>query len=186
MKLSISRRRWLSGALGLTALLAGSALVGPRIVRAFTLVPNIIFFDPVSLPVDHTLHAHFVNHMGSDPIEVRFSVIPVVPGTGSAVFSGPFTLSPGEGTDQTFTLASFTPPAGVNRIPLVVQIHVSPPTMPPSPVFGIRMPADWSGGVASSVELFSDRTRQQVLILGSRHIVLDGTANSAHFCLSCS
>jgi hypothetical protein len=185
MKLFVSRRRWLAGALGLTALLAGSAILGPRIVRAFTLIPNLIFFDPVSLPVDHTLRVHFVNQMGTDPIDVRIQASPTLSGTGTPAFVGPITLNAGEGTDQAFTFASFSPPPGVTRIPLVVQIHVSP-SPPGTPVHGLRMPDDWSGGVASSVELFSDRTRQQVLILGSRHIVQDGTGNSARFCLSCN
>ena len=54
-------------------------LVGSRIVRAFTLPPDIIFFDPISVPVDHTLHVHLVNQLGSGPIELRAFINPTTP-----------------------------------------------------------------------------------------------------------
>src|SRR5260221_922922 len=48
--------------LAVLALLAAPAiLLEPRPVRAFTLPTDIIYFDPISVPLDHTLHVHLVN-----------------------------------------------------------------------------------------------------------------------------
>ena len=40
-----------------------AVLLRSRTAEAFTL-PNLISVDPVSVPVDHTLHVHLVNQFG--------------------------------------------------------------------------------------------------------------------------
>ena len=168
MKRFLARGRFLGGTLALLALVAVPAvLLGPRIARAFTLIPTIIYFDPISVPVDHTLHVHLVNQFGTGPMVFRTSLKPTTPTAGSPVLAGAFTLNPGEGNDQAFSFAAFAPPAGATRVPVVVTILVAPGG-------GGSLPADWSGRVASSVEIVNDITGLQTAILGGRHIIRGG------------
>jgi hypothetical protein len=179
MKRFLAGRRLLA-TLALMAVAAVPAtLLGPHIVRAFTLIPNIVFFDAVSVPADHTLHLHLVNQLGTDPMEFRASINPTTPGAGSSVLGGPVILNPGEGSDQAFPFAGFAPPAGAPSVPVVVTILVSP-------LAGSRLSSDWSGQVASSVEIVDDKTGVQTAILGSRHIVRGGRGGAPDFCLSCN
>ena len=181
MRLFLSGRRRLAGMLAALGVVSAFAAVGPRIVRAFTLVPNIIAFDPLTVPPRHSLHVHFVNRFGADKMDVRFSVAPTnVPGS-TPLFFGPFTLAPGEGMEQVVSFASLPPAPPGAGVPVVVSILVNDTNS----AVPQRLPVDWSGTVASSVELTNDRTGLQILILGSRHIVQDGTG-SPRFCLSCN
>ena len=168
MKRFLARRRFLGGTLALLALVAVPAiLLGPRLVRAFTLPNNIIYFDPVSVPVDRTLHLHLVNELGSAAMDFRPFLKPTTPGAGSSVVGATITLNPGDGSDQAFTFAGFSPPPGATRVPVVCTIFVSL-------TGGGTLPADWSGRVASSVEIVDDVTGQQTAILGGRHILRSG------------
>jgi hypothetical protein len=180
MKRFLARRRFLGSTIALFALVAGSAtLLGPRLVRAFTLIPTIIYFDPVSVPVDHTIHVHLVNQFGTSPMIFRASLKPTTPAAGTPVVVGPVTLAPGAGSDQPVTFAAFAPPAGVTRVPVVCTIIVGA-------AGGGALPADWSGRVASSVEVISDLSGEQTAILGSRHIVVAGPGGAPAFCLFCN
>jgi hypothetical protein len=180
MKRFLARCRYLGGTIALLALVAVPAvLLGPRIARAFTLIPTIIYFDPISVPVDHTLHLHLVNRFGTGPMLFRASLNPTTPGAGSLVIVGPITLNPGEGSDQSFTFGGFSPPAGATYVPVVASILVAN-------AGGGALPPDWSGRVASSVEILDDKTGQQTAILGSRHIVVAGAGGAAAFCLFCN
>jgi hypothetical protein len=152
-------------------------LVGPRIVQAFTLPPNIIYFDPVSVPAGHTLHVHLFNELGNFSMDFRPFVRPTTAAVGSPVVGATVSLAPGDGSDQDFAFASFAPPAGVTRAPVVVTILVTR-------TGGGALGGDWSGRVASSVEVIDDATGQQVAILGGRHITRGpGMPNP---CLSCN
>jgi hypothetical protein len=173
-------RRRLQVTIALAALAAGTgALLVPHVAGAFTIIPNIIYFDAISVPVDHTLHLHLVNRFGSDPMEFRASLQPTTPGAGSPVFTGPIVLAPGDGSDQAFPFAAFSPPGGVTGVPVVVSILVS--ALP-----GSRLPAEWSGQVASSVEILDDKTGVQTAILGGRHIIRAGRGGVPEFCLFCN
>lgn len=179
MKRFLARWCGLGVTIALLALVAVSAsLLGPRIARAFTLIPSIIYFDPVSVPVDHTLHVHLVNQFGTGPWNFQASCKPTTPGAGITVLGAPVILSPGDGSDQAFTFADFLPPAGANRVPVVCTIGV---TVPP----GDTLPNNWSGRVASSVEIVDDASGQQTAILGYRHIVTL-RPNGLRFCLHCN
>jgi len=85
MKRSLSRRRLLGGATALLALFAVSVLLGPRVVRAFTLSNNVIYFDAISVPVGHTLHVHVVNQFGTAAMNFRPLLKPTTPTAGSSV-----------------------------------------------------------------------------------------------------
>jgi hypothetical protein len=179
MKRFLAGRRFL-GVAALLALVALPAiLLGPRLARAFTLVPTIVYFDAVSVPVDHTLHVHLVNQFGTGPMIFRASLKPTTPGAGSPVLGAAITLNPGEGSDQSFTFAGFSPPAGATYVPVVASILVSA-------AGGGALPADWSGRVASSVEILDDQTGRQTAILGSRHIVVLGPGGAPTFCVFCN
>src|SRR6266436_3461592 len=120
MKRFAAGRRFL-GTAALFALVAVPAmLLGPRIVRAFTLPNNIIFFDPISIPIDHTLHVHLVNEIGLGPLDFKMFVKPTTPAAGTAVVSAGFTLNPGDGADQDFGFAAFSPTG--KRVPVTVVI----------------------------------------------------------------
>ena len=174
MKLVLSRRRLFGGFL---AALALSALLGPRVVRAFTLPNNIIYFDPISVPVGHTLHVHVVNELGAAAINFRAVLKPTTPAAGSSVVGATVNLNPGDGFDQEFSFLAFAPPAGVSRVPVVCTIFVA----------GAALPTDWSGRVATSVEIIDDATGKQTAILGGRHIVRGGPGGSPLSpCLSCN
>ncbi|SRR5713101_3897949 len=178
MKRFAAGRRFL-GTAALFALVAAAAmLLGPRIVRAFTLPNNIVFFDPISVPIDHTLHVHLVNEIGSGPLDFKMFVKPTTPAAGTSVLGAGFTLNPGDGADQDFAFASFSPPVGVTRVPAVVTIFVS--------AGGAAPPADWSGRLASSVEVLDDTTGLQVAILGGRHITRGPTGGALTPCLFCN
>lgn len=180
MTTSLPRRKVLGTTIALLALFAGPAILfGPRIVRAFTLIPNVVYFDAVSVPTGHTLHVHVVNRFGSTPMIFRFSIQPTSPATGTPVTAGPVTLNPGEGTEQTFSFAGFSPPGGVTRVPVTSLILVEAPS-------GTTLSSDWSGQVASSVEIVDDATDLPTAILGGRHIVRSNPGGVPTFCLSCN
>jgi hypothetical protein len=178
MKRFLARRRILGAFAVLALAVAPAILLGPRPVRAFTLPPDIIFFDAVSVPVDHTAHVHIVNAIGAGPMIFRTVVRPTTPAAGSLVFSAAVTLSPGDGIDQLFPFAGFAPPPGTLRVPVTTAILVSPPG-------GGPLPADWSGTVVSSVEVVNDLTNVQTAILGGRHIVR-GVGGVPTPCLECN
>jgi hypothetical protein len=92
-------RRFL-GPIAVLAVAASVVLVGPRIVKAFTLPPDILFFDPISVPVDHTLHVHLVNHLGAAPLEFRAFIVPTTPAAGASVVGSAITLNVGAGSDH--------------------------------------------------------------------------------------
>ena len=144
-------------------------LLGPRIARAFTLIPTIIYFDPVSVPVDHTLHLHLVNQFGTGPMIFRR----VPDADHSRARAPPSSAPPSPSTrarDPTSRSRSGASrrPAGATYVPVVATILVAP-------AGGGALPADWSGRVASSVEIIDDKTGLQTAILGSRHIVIRRT-----------
>ena len=185
MQRLLARRRLVAVAIALTALGAASAtLLRPRLARAFTLSDLIIGYDPVGVAADHTLHVNVVNALGADPVIVRAVVTPTTPGAGSRVVGPSVTLNPGDGLDQTFPFAGFAPPAGANRVPVVTELLVSTPAgfRPTSSVL------EWSGKLATSVEVVDDVTGVQTAILGSRHVVVtpSGPAGSPTFCLDCN
>jgi hypothetical protein len=178
-------KRWIAGRRSLVALalIAGlsAAVVGPQIVRAFTLPPDILYFDPISVPVDHTLHVHLVNHLGSGPIEFRAFIVPTTPGAGASVAGPAVTLNVGQGSDESFPFAGFSPPPGATSVPVVVTILAGVPGSPGTP-----LPPDWSGTVASSVEIVSDKTALPTAILGGRHVMRADRSGGTAPCLFCN
>ncbi len=178
MNLFLAGRRSL-GTLALLALFAAPAiLLEPRPVRAFTLPTDIIYFDPISVPLDHTLHVHLVNELSSVKMDFRAVLTPTTPGAGSQVLGSTVTLAPGDGSDEAFPFAVFSPPSGVTRVPVVATIFVTLNG-------GSSLPNDWSGTVASSVEIVSDKTDLPTAILGGRHILRDRAGNPTP-CLFCN
>jgi hypothetical protein len=178
MKRFLAGRRSLA-TLALLALFAAPAiLLEPRPVRAFTLPTDIIYFDPISVPLDHTLHVHLVNELSNVKMDFRAVLKPTTPGVGSQVLGGTITLGPGDGSDEAFTFAGFSPPSGVTRVPVVATIFVTL-------TGGGSLPSDWSGTVASSVEIVSDKTDVPITILGGRHILRDRGGNPTP-CLFCN
>lgn len=178
MTLFPAGRRFL-GALALLALFAAPAILfEPRPVRAFTLPTDIIYFDAISVPLDHTLHVHLVNELSNVKMDFRAFLKPTTPGAGSPVVGSTVTLAPGDGSDESFTFAGFSPPAGVTRVPVVATILVTL-------TGGGSLPNDWSGTVASSVEIVSDKTDLPTAILGGRHILRDRAGNPTP-CLFCN
>jgi hypothetical protein len=185
MKRFVAARRFLARAALLALVLAPALLLSPQTARAFTLANNFIVFDPISVPIDHTLHVHLLNHLSGLSMDFRTAVKPTTLGPGSTVFLPTITLPAGQGSDQAFTFASFSPPAGTTRVPVVTTIFVS--LTPPSPgASPSPPPSDWSGKVASSVEVIDDITGKQIAILGGRHIVRNNAAGAPTFCLSCN
>lgn len=180
MKRLFANRRFLGITATTLALVAISALLlWPRLARAFTLVNTTIYFDPVSVPAGHTLHVHLVNQLGTGAMALLPTLMPTTPAAGGRVLGSPVTLNPGEGSDQAFTFAGFSPPAGATRVPVVCSIQVWGSATS-------ALPADWSGRVASSVEIVDDVTGAQVAILGSRHIVLVPPTGTLTPCLFCN
>jgi hypothetical protein len=170
--------RRLLGTIALLALVAPTMFLEPRPARAFTLPGDILYFDPISVPVDHTVHIHLVNQFANDKMDFRALLTPTTPTVGSTVAGSLVTLAPGEGSDESFTFATFAPPPGTLRVPMVVTILVMPTN-------GGTLPADWSGTVASSVEIVSDKTELPTAILGGRHVLRDNAGNPEP-CLFCS
>jgi hypothetical protein len=174
---SLARRRLL-GTMALLALVAPTMFLEPRPARAFTLPGNILYFDPISVPVDHAVHIHIVNQISSDKMDFRAILTPTTPAVGSPVVGALVTLAPGDGSDESFTFSAFAPPAGTVRVPMVAMIFVMPNG-------GGTLPPDWSGRVASSVEVVSDKTGLPTAILGGRHVLRDN-AGSPGPCLFCN
>jgi hypothetical protein len=170
-------RRFLVTA-ALCALVAVPAmLLPPRTVGAFTLPPDILYFDPISVPIDHTLHVHLFNELGAAKYDFRTFIRPTTPAAGSPVVGATVTLAPGDGVDQDHAFAAFSPPSGSTRVPVVVTILVTDSG-------GGALPTDWSGRVASSVEIVDDKTGIQTAILGGRHVVRGPTTPGP--CLFCN
>jgi hypothetical protein len=170
--------RRLLGTLALLALVAPTMFLEPRPARAFTLPGDILYFDPISVPADHTVHIHLVNQFASGKLDFRALLTPTTPAAGSTVVGALITLAPGEGSDESFSFASFAPPPGTLRVPMVATILVMPNG-------GGTLPAEWSGTVASSVEIVSDKTELPTAILGGRHVLRDNAGNPEP-CLFCS
>jgi hypothetical protein len=169
----------LLGTIALLALVAAPAsFLKPRPARAFTLPGDILYFDPISVPVDHTVHIHIVNELANDKMDFRALLTPTTPAVGSPVVGALVTLAPGEGSDESFTFASFAPPGGTVRVPIVATILVTPTS-------GGALPPEWSGTVASSVEIVSDKTGLPTAILGGRHVMRDNAGNPKP-CLFCN
>jgi hypothetical protein len=167
---------------GLVALVAvASVVAGARIARAILLAPNNLYFDAATVPANHTLHVHVVNQLGVAPgwMTFRASLRPTTPAAGAAVLGAPVALLAGEGFDQAFPFAAFSPPAGVTRVPVVCTIQVSPGP-------GTVMPVDWMGRVATSVEVIDDATGQPTAILGGRHVVVAGAGGALTPCVFCN
>lgn len=170
--------RRLLGTIALLALVAPTMFLEPRPARAYTLPGDILYFDPISVPVDHTVHIHILNELANDKMDFRAILTPTTPAVGSPVVGALVTLAPGEGSDESFTFASFVPPFGTVRVPMVVTIFVTPTN-------GGTLPPEWSGTVASSVEIVSDKTELPTAILGGRHVLRDN-AGSPEPCLFCN
>jgi hypothetical protein len=181
MKCRLSGRRVLSVLAPLAALAAATALA-PRIVRAFTLPNLAISYDPVSVPVDHTLHVNILNQYNGNQVIVRALVKPTTPAAGQQVLGVDTILTPGDGSDQAFPFAGFGPPAGANRVPVVVTIWVTVPGQSLTPL------ADWSAKLATSVEVIEDATGRPIANLGGRHVVFFPTTPGSNFtfCLFCN
>jgi hypothetical protein len=179
MKHFLAGRRFLVTAALMALVAAPAMLLGPRNVRAFTLPSDIIYFDPISVPIDHTLHVNLVNEIGGAKIDFRTFVKPTTPAAGSSVLSATVTLAPGDGADLDFAFAGFSPPGGAVRVPVVAAIILNLSG-------GGSLPADWSGRIASSVEIVDDKTGQQTAILGGRHILRDGPSGGPTPCLFCN
>jgi hypothetical protein len=170
--------RRLLGSIALLALVIAPAIfMKPRPVGAFTLPTDIIYFDPISVPVDHTLHVHLVNELSNVKMDFQAILTPTTPGAGSQVVGSPVTLAPGDGSDEAYTFAGFSPPPGATRVPVVATIFVTL-------TGGGSLPADWSGTVASSIEIVNDKTELPTAILGGRHIIRDqgGSPTPCLFC----
>lgn len=168
----------LPATIAVIALVAPTILLEPRPARAFTLPGDILYFDPISVPVDHTVHIHIVNEISNVKLDFRALLTPTTPAVGSPVVGALVTLAPGEGFDESFTFASFAPPGGTVRVPMVATILVIPTS-------GGSLSPDWSGTVASSVEIVSDKTELPTAILGGRHVLRDN-AGSPEPCLFCN
>ena len=56
--------------------LAPAILLSPRTARAFTLPSNLIIFDPISVPIDHTLDVHLLNQFSGLSLDFRMFVKP--------------------------------------------------------------------------------------------------------------
>ncbi|MET0554358.1 MAG: hypothetical protein ABW221_15045 [Vicinamibacteria bacterium] len=168
----------LLGTIALIALVAPAMFLEPRPARAYTLPGNILYFDPISVPVDHTVHIHVVNQFSNDKVDFRAILTPTTPAVGSPVVGALVTLAPGDGSDEEFAFATFAPPSGTVRVPMVATIFVTP-------TGGGTLPATWSGTIASSVEIVSDKTGLPTAILGGRHILRDN-AGSPGPCLFCN
>jgi hypothetical protein len=173
MRTIVSRRPFSTIVLLLIVFGASAILLLPHAARAFTLPSDFMFFDPISVSSGQTVHLHVVNVLTGGPIIIRTFVRPTNPALGSPVAGPTVTLNAGDGSDQTFPFAGFSPPLGTDRIPVVVFVFVSVPTgMPPN---------DWSGRVASSIEIVEDTTNRPTQILASRHIVV-----KTNPCTSCN
>jgi hypothetical protein len=166
------------GTIALLALVAPTMFLEPRPARAFTLPGDILYFDPISVPLDHTVHIHLVNELSSVKMDFRAILTPTTPAVGSPVVGALVTLDPGEGSDESFTFASFAPSAGTVRVPMVATILVTLNG-------GGTLPPEWSGTVASSVEIVSDKTELPTAILGGRHVLRDNAGNPEP-CLFCN
>jgi hypothetical protein len=181
MKRIVAGRRFLLAAALMALVAVPAILVAPRDARAFTIPSLIIFYDAISVPIDHTLHVNIVNEFGASPVGVRAFVRPTTPGAGSPVVGASIGLNPGQGSDEAFPFAGFSPPAGGNRVPVVTTIMVNTG-------LGTTPVVDWSGKLATSLEIVEDSTGRVTAILGGRHIVtppgLLGLPPT--FCLSCN
>lgn len=176
MKRFLAGRRFLVTAALLALVAVPAMLLGPRNARAFTFVPNVIYFDPISVPAGHTLHVHLVNAWGTGPMGFNPVVRPTTTAAGTQVVGTFVNLNVGGGSDQAFPFAAFSPPPGATSVPVVALILVSQTSLP----------VDWSGRVASSVEVVNDLTGEQVAILGGRHIIQTPFVGSTHPCESCN
>jgi hypothetical protein len=180
MKRLFQKRRLLGVTSAMLALVVTSTvLLRPRVARAFTLVNNTIYFDPVAVPAGHTLHVHLVNQFGAGAMMFRPVLKPTTPAAGSSVLGTFVSLNPGEGSDQSFAFSGFAPPAGATRVPVVCSILVTGSATS-------ALPADWSGRVASSVEVVDDATGVPVALLGGRHIVRSPVVGALTPCLFCN
>jgi hypothetical protein len=170
----VSRHRFATGVSAFLVLIAASAiLLQPRIARAFTLVTSTIYFDPVSVPVGHTLQLHVVNQLGAGPIGIFPTLKPTSPALGSTVTGAAAAIPPGDGNDQSFPFAGFSPTPATTRIPVVCSIAVVG-------TGGSTLPFDFSGRIASSIEITDDATGKPTAILAARHIVI--TSSPCLFC----
>jgi hypothetical protein len=151
-------------------LLTGSAIVlKPHVAHAFTLVSSLIYFDPVSVTVGQTVHVHVVNRLGTTPFGIFITVNPTTSGAGSPVSGAAVTLAPGDGLDQSFTFFAFSPPPGATRIPVVANVQVV--AIPPS----TSVPFDFSGRLATSVEIIDDATGRPTTEIATTHHVVNTT-----------
>jgi hypothetical protein len=179
MKRFLAGRRFLPTAALLALVAVPAMLLGPRNARAFTLVPNVIYFDPISVPAGHTLHVHLANAWGTGSMGFHPVVKPTTPAAGTQVVGTFVSLNVGAGSDQAFPFAAFSPPPGAKSVPVVALILVTATATS-------TLPADWSGRVASSVEVVNDLTGEQVAILGGRHIIVTQIVGNTHPCESCN
>jgi hypothetical protein len=176
MKRFLAGRRFLVTAALLALVAVPAILLGPRNARAFTLIPNVIVFDPISVPAGHTLHVHLVNAWGTGQMGFNPIVRPTTPAAGTQVVGTFVNLNVGGGSDQAFPFVAFSPPPGAKSVPVVALIMVGQNSLP----------ADWSGRVASSLEVVNDITGEQVANLGGRHIIQTQFVGNTHPCESCN
>ena len=174
MRRIVSRHRIATATITLLILLSGSAILFyPRIARAFTLFPSTIFFDPISVTTGQTLHVHFVNQFGATPYGIFVTCKPTSAALGSPVSGAAVAVNPGDGVDQSFPFVGFSPSPATTRIPVVCKIEI---VVPPSGM----PPHDFSGRVASSVEIIDDVTGRPTEIITTHHVLL-GT-NPCEYC----
>ena len=191
MKRIVSTHRLAAAAFTLLVLCAGSwILLKPRAAQAFTLVPANVAFDPISVTTGQTLHLHFVNQFGVvnqiHGVQIRtvsygiFATCrPTTPGLGGPVTGAPATLNPGDGSDESFPFIAFAPTAGTTRIPVVCTVGVVDAS-------GAALTDDFSGRIASSIEIIDDATGRPTEFNASRHIMLTTKQGNLAPCLFCN
>ena len=177
MRRIVSTRRF--AAASLTALVVCASawiLLRPRPAQAFTLVPNAIIFDPISVTGGQTLHLHLVNQASSVTYSVFTNCKPTTP-VGDLIFAPAAALPPGAGIDQSYPFTMFVPTPGTTRMAVVCAIGLVDAT-------GAKLADDFSGRLASSIEIIDDGTGRPTEFNASRHIMLmkGGNATPCLFC----
>ena len=183
MKRFVTGRRLLVAVAAFALGAVPAVLMKSRTAEAFTLPNLILSYDPMSVPLDHSLHVHMVNQFGGNDIIVQAVVTTPTLGTPARLFGTPVVLKPGEGTEEAFPFANLTPPSGADRVPVVAAVWVSvPPGLTPINLL------NWTAEVASSVEVLDDKTGHQLAILGARHTVVPPrlVGLPVTFCLFCN
>ena len=161
MKRFVTGRRLLGALVALALVTVPAVLLKSRTAEAFTLPNLILSYDPLSVPIDHSLHVHMVNQFGQNDIIVQPVLTTPTLGAPTFLRGTIVTLKPGEGTEAAFPFANLTPPPGADRVAVVAAVWVSVgPGLTPIQV------RDWSAEVASSIEVVDDKSGHQIAVLG--------------------